>query len=41
LLLTVIPGRFADYFIEMDAYPDRDLETIRRFSAKYGVEILE
>src|SRR5437763_6206558 len=23
LLLTVIPGRFADYFIEVDGYPDR------------------
>jgi quercetin dioxygenase-like cupin family protein len=41
LLLTVIPGRFADYFLEVDGLPDHDKETIRRLAAKYDVEILE
>lgn len=41
LLLTVIPGRFADYFIDVDNVPDRDIATIKRLCAKYDVEILE
>jgi len=41
LLLTVIPGRFADYFLEVDGVPDADRETIRALCARYGVEILE
>lgn len=41
LLLTIIPGRFADYFIDVDSLPDRDLATIKRMCAKYDVEILE
>jgi quercetin dioxygenase-like cupin family protein len=41
LLLTVIPGRFADYFIEVDGLPDHDRERIRGLAAKYDVEILE
>lgn len=41
ILLTVIPGRFANYFIEVDNIPDRDLATIKRICAKYDVEILE
>jgi quercetin dioxygenase-like cupin family protein len=41
LLLTVIPGRFADYFLEVDGLPDHDKETIRKLAAKYDVEILE
>src|SRR5262245_55981986 len=40
LLLTVIPGRFANYFIDVDDYPDRDLDMIKRLCAKYDVEIL-
>ena len=41
LLLTVIPGRFADYFLDVDNVPDQDIETIRALCAKYGVELLE
>jgi quercetin dioxygenase-like cupin family protein len=41
LLLTVIPGRFSNYFKDVDNVPDRDLATIRRLCAGYGVEILE
>ena len=41
LLLTVIPGRFSDYFLEVDGLPDRDLDTIKALTAKYDVEILE
>lgn len=41
LLLTVIPGRFADYFIEVDGVADGDREAVKALCAKYGVEILE
>jgi quercetin dioxygenase-like cupin family protein len=41
LLLTVIPGRFADYFLEVDGVPDHNREAIRALAAKYDVEILE
>jgi quercetin dioxygenase-like cupin family protein len=41
LLLTVIPGRFADYFLEIDRVPDPDLATIKEYCARYDVEILE
>lgn len=41
LLLTVIPGRFADYFLDVDNVPDNDRETIKKLAARYDVEILE
>lgn len=41
LLLTIIPGRFGHYFIEVDAVADRDRETIRRLAARFDVELLE
>jgi quercetin dioxygenase-like cupin family protein len=41
LLLTVIPGRFANYFIEVDGVPDNDRAAIKALCAKYDVEILE
>jgi quercetin dioxygenase-like cupin family protein len=41
LLLTVIPGRFANYFIEADGVPDNDRAAIRALCARYDVEILE
>jgi quercetin dioxygenase-like cupin family protein len=41
LLLTVIPGRFADYFAEVDGVPDNDRAAIKTLCAKYDVEILE
>jgi quercetin dioxygenase-like cupin family protein len=41
LLLTVIPGRFANYFIEVDGVADDDHAAIRALSAKYDVDILE
>jgi len=41
LLLTVIPGRFANYFIEVDGVADDDHAAIRAMAAKYDVEILE
>ncbi len=41
LLLTVIPGRFANFFIEVDGVPDDDRAAIKALCAKYDVEILE
>jgi mannose-6-phosphate isomerase-like protein (cupin superfamily) len=41
LLLTVIPGRFGDYFLEVDKVNDGDREAIKALAAKYDVEILE
>jgi quercetin dioxygenase-like cupin family protein len=40
LLLTILPGRFGNYFIEVDGIPDRNHDTIRALCAKFGVEIL-
>jgi quercetin dioxygenase-like cupin family protein len=41
LLLTVIPGRFANYFIDVDGVDDGDHAAIKALAAKYDVEILE
>jgi quercetin dioxygenase-like cupin family protein len=41
LLLTVIPGRFSNYFIDVDGVADDDRATIRALCARYDVEILE
>jgi quercetin dioxygenase-like cupin family protein len=41
LLLTVIPGRFAGYFLEVDRVRDDDRAAILALCAKYDVEILE
>jgi quercetin dioxygenase-like cupin family protein len=41
LLLTVIPGRFANYFIDVDGIDDGDHAAIKALVAKYDVEILE
>jgi quercetin dioxygenase-like cupin family protein len=41
LLLTVIPGRFSEYFIEADNVTDGDIAEIKRLCAKYGVDILD
>ncbi len=41
LLLTVIPGRFANYFVEVDGVPDNDRDAIKALCAKYDVEVLE
>ena len=40
LLLTFMPGRFANYFIEADGVPDNDRPAIKALFAKYDVEIL-
>jgi quercetin dioxygenase-like cupin family protein len=40
LLLTVIPGRFANFFIDSDGVNSSDLATIRALCARYDVEIL-
>lgn len=40
LLLTVLPGRFANYFIDSDGVHDSDLATIKALCARYDVEIL-
>jgi quercetin dioxygenase-like cupin family protein len=40
LLLTVIPGRFSNYFIEVDEVSD-DREAVRALWAKYEMELLE
>jgi hypothetical protein len=37
----VIPGRFANYFIEVDGIDDGDHAVIKALAAKYDVEILE
>jgi quercetin dioxygenase-like cupin family protein len=41
LLLTIIPGRFGDYFQEVDRIDPQDREAIKALAAKYDVEILE
>ena len=41
LLLTVIPGRFANYFIDVDGVDDGDHAAIKALVAKYDAEILE
>lgn len=40
LLLTIIPGRFAYYFIDADGVDRSDVAAITAPSAHYGVEIL-
>jgi quercetin dioxygenase-like cupin family protein len=40
LLLMVIPGRFANYFLEVDGVPDDDVAAIRALCARYDVELL-
>ena len=41
LLLTVIPARFANYFIEVDGVEDGDRAAILALCAKYDVELLD
>jgi quercetin dioxygenase-like cupin family protein len=41
LLLTIIPGRFGDFFLEVDAISNSDHDAIKALAAKYDVEILE
>lgn len=41
LLLTILPGRFGDCFLEVDGVPDQDRAAIRALAARYDVEILE
>ncbi|HXG09838.1 MAG TPA: cupin domain-containing protein [Gemmataceae bacterium] len=41
LLLTVIPGRFATFFIDSDGMDYSDYAAIKALCAKYDVEILE
>jgi len=41
LLLTILPGRFGDYFLEADSVPNHDRAAIKALAAKYDVEILE
>jgi quercetin dioxygenase-like cupin family protein len=41
LLLTVIPGAFAQYFLDVDGIADDDLAVIRALCARYGVDILD
>jgi len=41
LLLTVIPGNFSNFFVEVNQIDDGDRVAIRRLSKKYDVEILE
>jgi quercetin dioxygenase-like cupin family protein len=40
LLLTVIPGRFANYFLDVDGIPDHDLAAITALCARYDVQVL-
>lgn len=41
LLLTIIPGGFANYFRELHRIEHIHPEAIRQLSSRYGVEILE
>ena len=41
LLLIIIPGRFSNFFLEIDAVPNSDHDAIKTLAAKYDVEILE
>jgi quercetin dioxygenase-like cupin family protein len=41
LLLTVIPGRFSNYFQDVDGVSNGDHDAIRALCAKYDVEILD
>jgi quercetin dioxygenase-like cupin family protein len=41
LLLTVIPGRFANYFIDVDSLNDDDHATVIALLDKYEVELVE
>ncbi|MGL5098083.1 MAG: cupin domain-containing protein [Planctomycetia bacterium] len=40
IMVTIIPGRFGDYFLDVDQVDDHEIETIRRLCAKYDVELL-
>lgn len=41
LVLTVIPGRFGNFFTEVDTVANSDHAAIARLAAAYDVEILE
>lgn len=41
LMLTILLGRFGEYFLEVDGIADHDHATIRRLAGRYDVEILE
>jgi quercetin dioxygenase-like cupin family protein len=41
LLLTIIPGRFASYFLDSDGVDYSDRQAVKDLCAKYDVEILE
>ncbi|HEY2839530.1 MAG TPA: cupin domain-containing protein [Pirellulales bacterium] len=41
LLLTVIPGRFSEFFVEVDQFPNPDLATLKSLCAKYDVDIFD
>lgn len=41
LHLTIIPGAFGNYFIEVDGVANDDRQAVRALAAKYDVEILE
>jgi quercetin dioxygenase-like cupin family protein len=40
LLLIVIPGAFADYFLQVDGIPDEDVDKIRELCNRFGVEVI-
>jgi hypothetical protein len=40
-VLTIIPGRFGNYFIEVDTVPDHDRAAIETLTGKYDVALLE
>ncbi len=41
LLLTIIPGRFGDFFTDVDRVDNSDRAAIKALAARYDVEILE
>jgi quercetin dioxygenase-like cupin family protein len=41
LLLTIIPGKFGNFFLEVDSIPNSDHSAIKALAAKYDVAILE
>ncbi len=39
-LLTILPGNFSNFFLEVDGVEPGDNETVAALCAKYGVEVL-
>ncbi len=40
VLLTIIPGQFSNYFVEVDGLPEQNFDALRALAARYDVEFL-